>query len=722
MKMKRRQFLKSTALVGGGFAVGFHLSSCEQPPNPGSADELSPNAFLQLNSAGEIVLQLHKSEMGQGVYTGMATLAAEELGINPAELKIVQAQFHPAYRDPEMRAMVTGGSTSLKGAYQPLREAAAVMGELLRHATSYQLGVPKERVFLRNGHGIYEDQMVSFAELLPVARKLPLPEQPPLKASRDFRYIGQFDQRLDNRDKVTGKAQFGLDAQYPNALTAVLLRCPHFGGSLTSFDAAKAREKSGVHAIFEMDGAIAVVATSYWQARQAANLVEAEWDKGPLAGLSNAEISDRRRQQLDSDERRTAEEVGEENQFTGAVFSAEYQVPLLAHGTMEPMNALAVVNDQTLEIWSGNQALEIARSAVADAVGFPREQVVIHNSMLGGGFGRRLNADYLVEAAKLAVHLASPVRVVWSREDDIRHDFYRPGAAARLTAKIDDGRLTGVHAEVVCPSLLKHFVPTVTNSLLPAWTPDRLHSLVGGLISGFDPTVTEGLVKYGYQFGYTKTDFIEEVSPVPVGFWRSVGHSHNAFFIESFVDELAHEFKQDPVAFRQRLLPTQGRHQTVLKLAAEKAGWGNPKAGQFQGVALHESFNSIVAQVVDLSVEHGQIRVHKVVCVVDCGLAVNPDIVRMQMESGIIFGLTAALKGQITLRDGAVQQSNFHDYELLRLFESPEIDVVIVDSHDAPTGVGEPGVPPIAPAVANAVFAATGQRLRALPLRLAPSA
>lgn len=719
MKIHRRQFLKTSALMGGGIAVGFHLSGCEQPPNPGSADGVSPNAFLQLNSAGEIVLQLHKTEMGQGVYTGMATLAAEELGIDPSELRIVHAEFHPAFRDPEMRVMVTGGSSSLKGAFQPIREAAAVMAALLRHAASYQMGVPQERIFLRSGHAIYEQKSVSFTELLPAARKLPVPDSTSLKAASDFRYIGKYDQRLDSRDKVTGKAQFGLDAQYPDALTAVLLRCPHFGGKLAAFDATQAREKPGVHDIFELDGAIAVVASGYWAARQAANLVEAQWDQGPLAGTTTADMAKQRLQLLDSDDRRVAEDEGDEASFTGATLTALYQVPYLAHGTMEPMNALAVVQGDLLEIWTGNQALDIARSAVADAVGFRPEQVIIHNSMLGGGFGRRLNADYIVEAAKLAVHLGKPVKLVWSREDDIRHDHYRPGAAARLTAKIDNGRVTGLHAELACPSLLKYFVPSVTNSLLPAWVPDRLHSLVGDVISGYDPTVIEGVAKSVYQFGYARTDYIEEKAPVPVGFWRSVGHSHNGFFMESFVDELAHSLKQDPVAFRLSLLPAGGRHQAVLNLAATRAGWGNPKAGQFQGVALHESFNTIVAQVVDLSVAHGQIKVHRVVCALDCGLAVNPDIVRMQMEGGIIFGLTAALRGQITLRDGAVQQSNFHDYELLRLFESPEIEVVIADSQADPTGVGEPGVPPIAPAVANAVFAATGQRLRELPLRVA---
>jgi isoquinoline 1-oxidoreductase beta subunit len=719
--MQRRQFLKTTALLGGGVAIGFHLTGCDQVPYPGSADDVRPNAFLQLNSTGEIVLQLHKSEMGQGVYTAMATLAAEEIGIHPSELKIEHAQFHPEFRDPSFKVMITGGSSSLSTSFLPLREAGAVMGALLRHAASYQLGVKQERLTLQNGMAGFEDKKVSFAELLPVARKLPMPSDVALRSASDFRYIGKFDQRLDSRDKVTGKAMFGLDSSYPDALTAVLVRCPHSGGSLKKFDAKEAKGKPGVESIFEIDGKIAVVAKGYWQARQAANIIDVEWNKGPFEGLSQSDLLTRRKALLDSEDRRKAEEIGDETLFAGEDYSAEYQAPYLAHATMEPMNALAAVTQNGLEIWTGIQAIDLARNAIADATGFTPEEITIHNTMLGGGFGRRLTPDYMVEAAQLAVHLKKPVKLIWSREDDMRHDFYRPAAMARMSAKLSGNKVNGIYSELVAPSIFKSFLPMVTNTLLPNWVPDKAHRYLGDMASGYDPSATEGVIKSPYQFPYARTDYIEEPSPVQVGYWRSVGHSQNAFFMESFVDELAHQAEQDPLDFRLRLLPPDSPYRAVLKLAAEKAGWGNPQEGRYQGLAFHESFGTPVAQVVDVSIEHGQIRVHKVVCVLDCGLAVNPDIVKMQMESGIVFGLTAALKGEISFQDGAVQQSNFHNYELLRLFETPEIEVYRIDSQASPSGVGEPGVPPIAAAVANAVFVATGQRLRSLPLRLAAS-
>lgn len=719
MTLSRRSFIKSGAVLGGGLAIGFNLSGCAKPEYPHfSATDLQPNAFLQISPNGDVILQLHKSEMGQGVYTGMTTMAAEELNMEPSLITVQQAEFHPDFRDPEFYVMITGGSSSIKLSYSIVREAAATIAAMLKTAAAQHLSLAESALTLKNGSVVYAGGEVTFATLLPIARGLPTPTEVKLKSPQDFQYIGRHNQRLDALSKVTGKSDFGIDVQYPDALTAVLLRCPQFGGKVKRFDASEALTKSGVTSVFEVDGAVAVLANSYWQARQAANVVDVVWDKGPLAGVSSKALREERHRLLGSEEGKNVEEKGEASAATGELFEAVYDVPYLAHATMEPMNALAVVTKTGVEIWTGNQSPDIAMSEIADATGFKREQVRIHNQMLGGGFGRRIMPDYLVEAARVAQLSGKPVRVVWSREDDMRGDFYRPNSTVAMSAMIDNATVTSLQAKIVAPSIIGSFVQYVTNTLLPQWLPNGLHKKIGGLASDTDPAASEGLAHSDYEFPYMRTDYVEQKTTVPLGYWRSVGHSQNAFFMESFIDELAHRTAQDPVAFRLAHLAKDSRRRKVLELAASKANWGNPPAGQFQGVAVHESFSTVTAQVVNVSIVDGKIKVHKVVCAVECGMAINPDIVTMQMESGIVFGLTAALKGEITVEDGAVQQSNFHDYEMLRMNESPDIEVYRVDSANAPTGVGEPGVPPLAPALANAVFAASGQRLRQLPLRL----
>ena len=720
MSISRRGFIKSSAVVGGGLAIGFNFIGCAKTEYPHfSGTDLQPNAYLQVSPSGEVILQLHKCEMGQGVYTGMATMAGEELNMDPGLITVQQAEFHPDFRDPEFYVMITGGSSSIKLSYDIVREAAATVAAILKAAAAQHLSLPESALNLKNGKVIYAGGEVAFATLLPIARGLAVPKEVALKSPQDFQYIGRHNQRLDALAKVTGKSEYGIDVQYPDALTAVLLRCPQFGGKVSSFDASQALNKSGVKSIFEVDGAVAVVANTYWQARQAASAVNVIWDKGPLAGVSSESLREERHRLLTSEDGKNVEEKGDVSAAGGELFEAIYDVPYLAHATMEPMNALAVASKDGIEIWTGNQAPDIAMSEIADATGFKREQIRIHNHMLGGGFGRRIMPDYLVEAARVAQLSGKPVRVVWSREDDMRGDFYRPNATVAMSATIDQTTVTSLQAKIVAPSIIGSFVQFITNTLLPQWLPNGLHAKIGGLASGTDPAASEGLAHTDYEFPYMRTDYIEQKTTIPLGYWRSVGHSQNAFFMESFIDELAHRTAQDPVAFRLAHIGKDSRRRKVLELAAAKSNWGNPPDGQFQGVAVHESFSSVVAQVVNVSIVDGKIKVHKVVCAVECGMAINPDIVTMQMESGIVFALTAALKGEITIKDGAVQQSNFHDYEVLRLNESPEIEIVRVDSASAPTGVGEPGVPPLAPALANAVFAATGQRLRQLPLRLA---
>ncbi|MFT5889461.1 MAG: isoquinoline 1-oxidoreductase beta subunit [Zhongshania sp.] len=720
MSISRRGFIKSSAVLGGGIAIGFNLTACTTPGYPHlSSSDLQPNAFLQVSPAGEVILQLHKVEMGQGVYTGMATIAAEDLNMDPSLLTIQHAEFFPEFRDPTMYVMITGGSSSIKVSYQVLREASATVGAMLIAAAAQKLGLAASSLNLKDGKVLHAGGEIGFAELVEIARTLPVPTEVSLKSPQDFQYIGKYDKRLDARAKVTGTADFGIDVQYPGALTAVLLRSPHFGGKVKNFDASAAKLKSGVHSIFEVDGSVAVLAKTYWQARQAATAVKVEWDKGPLAGVNSEALRAERHELLASAEGKNVEERGESSAAVGELVEAVYDVPYLAHATMEPMNALAVVTDDKIEIWTGNQSPDIAMSEIADATGYQREQIRIHNQMLGGGFGRRIMPDYLVEAARVAQVSGEPVRVMWSREDDMRSDFYRPNATVKFSATINDKVVTSLQTKLVAPSIISGFIAYITNTLLPQWLPNGLHKRIGGLAADSDPSAIEGLAHNDYDFPYMRTDYVMQETSIPLGYWRSVGHSQNGFFIESFIDELAHRSGQNPLEFRLQYLPSDSRRRKVLEMAAAKANWGNPPVGQFQGLAVHESFGTVVAEVVNISITEGKIRVHKVVCAVECGMVVNPDIVTMQMESGIVFALTAALKGEITVVDGAVQQSNFHDYEMLRMNESPEIEVYRLESTDAPAGVGEPGVPPLAPALANAVFAASGQRLRQLPLRLA---
>lgn len=721
--VSRRGFLKTTALAGGGIAIGLNLSGCaDKSALPhADADSLQPNAFIQLNADGELVLQLHKVEMGQGVYPGMLTLVAEELNVAPGQIRVEQAQVHADFVDPEYRMQMTGGSNSLRVNYLPLREAAASLHSLLLSAAAEVLAVPVSQLQSRDGVISDGQQSLPFAKLLSLAKTLPLPEEVNLKADSEFRFIGKASVREDALAKVTGTAQYGVDVPLEEhalgAATAVLRRCPHLGGVAKSWDASVAENMAGVRKIIAAAGGVAVLADGYWSARQAADALDIHWSKGPLAGLDSEAIYAEQSKLLEG-EGKSVSEAGDAEQFSGGSLRAEYRAPFLAHAAMEPLSVTVKISPDRVDLWCGNQTPDAAVKLVAELLDRPKETVHLHNQMLGGGFGRRLLPDYVVEAAAIAQAAGEPVKVMWSREDDMQHGFYRPAATAQFEAKFDGGKLSGMHAKLSTPSLMRSTAPHFLKAMMPSWLPNAMIRGLGNLAAGADTTCTEGISDSDYQFSYKQVEFMHQELDVPVSFWRSVGHSQNAFFMESFIDEMAHTAGQDPVDFRLGLLPTESKRRKVLEQAAKLADWGNAPAGQFQGVAVHESFSTPVAQVVNASVRNGRIHIHKVVCVVDCGLAVNPDVVRGQMEGGIIYGLSAALQGEITLQDGAVQQSNFHDYAPLRMNETPDIEVHILASTAAPTGVGEPGVPPIAPALANAVFAASGQRLRSLPLQL----
>ena len=530
--------------------------------------------------------------------------------------------------------------------------------------------------------------------------------------------------RVDARDKVLGKAGFGADTVVEGALAAAVVRCPHFGGSVKSFDADDILKLPGVRHVVQIGSGIAVVADKYYQLKKSLPLLKVEWSKGSLAGLTSDKIAQTQRELLKTAER---ESVRDEGDYSPAPddtqIEAQYHVPYLAHATMEPQNAIASVTDTDCTIWAPNQGPDVVQDKIALLLNRPRNTVQVFNTWLGGGFGRRIAVDYVVEAVEISAAIKKPVKLQWSREDDVRHDFYRPSYMTDIKASIGkDGSVKSWQHAMCGPSILRQTMPTYVATAIPQWVPRGLTDSIGNFVKASDFTSVEGAKDLPYTFGQIKVDYVFWDPGIPIGFWRSVGHSHTAFVVESFFDEVAHSIKADPLEFRLKHLGEHPHKQKVLALVAEKYGWGKKPQGEngrFYGVAVHESFLTHVAQIAEVSVTNGVINVHRVVCAVDCGLAINPDIVRAQMESGIVFGLSAALNGAITIDDGAVQQSNFHDYPVMRMSECPEIEVHIVESNEPPTGVGEPGLPPIAPAVANAVFMATGKRLRELPLRLA---
>lgn len=686
----RRMFLKMTAAAGGGLLVGFDLSACRR--TDGSyrlgGDAFSPNSWIHLAPDDSVTFMLAASEMGQGVMTALPMLLAEELEADWSKVKVAPAPVNPDFNNPRSGSQVTGGSDAVRGYWELLRRVGATTRELLVAAAAQAWGVAATECHARNGEVIHgaSGRRFRYGALLTGAAKFAPPQDARLKDPKDFRLIGKSVARLDAPAKVNGSAVFGQDVRVPGMFVAVVARCPVFGGRIKSYDATAARAVTGVRHVLAIGAGVAVVADNFWAAHRGREALAVSWDFGSKSKLDSAAIAAQLRA---ATERRgkTARDEGDTALALAAadrVVEALYETPYLAHACMEPMNCTAHVHADGCDVWAPTQAQTTARNVAAKTSGKPKSAVRIHTTYLGGGFGRRLEQDFVVEAVELSKAVGAPVQVLWTREDDMRHDFYRPANCARLRAALD-----------------AHGRPT-------AW----FQRLAG-------PKYALGGVVVPYAIPNLRVEQIEEDPGVPTGMWRSVGASQNAFSIECFIDELAHAAGQDPLAYRLQLLTNAPRHRAVLQLAAEKAGWGQRlPAGHGRGLAVYVAYAGWVAHVAEVSVVRGIIRVHRVVSAVDCGLVVNPDGVRAQTEGAIVFGLTAALKGEITLKDGRVVQGNFHDYPLLRIGEMPRIDVHLVSSAEPPGGVGEAGVPPIAPAVANAVFAATGKRLRRLPLRL----
>lgn len=727
----RRRFLQLTGLATGGLLVGAYLPGCSKSAAPHSPlpASISPNAFIQITASRHIFFYLPRDEMGQGVYHGLTTVLAEELDALPEQIDIRFAGVHKAYKNPELGFQGTGGSTSMKSSFQPLREAAAQARQWLLQAAARQLDAPIGELSTSAAHIHWRQQRYHYGDFAELAVTLAPPKTFQLKKAAQFQLIGRDRPRLDGLAKATGTAIFALDIDLPNLHRAAVVRCPVAGGRVKSFNRTHLLALPGVIAAVDIGNGVGIVAAHYWQARQAGEQAQIDWDMPALSGHSSDTLLQRFQQALEHEPGSSAQQSGDADAAfaqSPLQLEADYWAPYLAHATMEPMNCTVQLDNGYCDVWVGTQAPELTRAAAALFAEIDEDKVRLHPCFMGGGFGRRIGTDYIREAISIAKACQLPIQLVWSREDDMRHDFYRPAAMARFSAGLDaHGQLISWRVKRVGPNIMPHIIDQAADFMLPHFLPSGLSDWISkrgyGLFTHWldDPQSTEGLSE-DYDCANKSVTHVTLDPGLPVGFWRSVGHSFSGFFKESFIDELAHASGQDPLAFRLRHCRDNPRLARAIEAVATLSGWQQPLPdNRFRGIAAHSSFDSVVAQVAEVSINQTQISVHRVFCVIDCGLVVNPDIVKAQMEGGIIFGISAALLGKITLKDGAVEQSNFHDYPVLRMVESPQIEVAIIDSEAAPTGVGEPGVPPIAAAIANAVFAASGQRLRSLPLTLA---
>jgi isoquinoline 1-oxidoreductase beta subunit len=681
------------------------------PTSVSAAEEkgVALNAFVRIGTDESVTVISAHSEMGQGIYTSLPMLLNEELEANWSNIRVESAPVDKVYNHPLFGMQMTGGSTTSPAEWKRYREMGATARLILVAAAAAKWNVEAASCHVEKGVVIHaaSGKRATYGSLADAAAKLTPPANVPLKSPKDFTLIGKSTHRLDTPSKVNGSAQFGLDVIRPGMLTAVVARPPVFGGKVAKLDASEALKVPGVKVVEQVPSGVAVIADHFWPAKLGREKLKVEWDLGPNADLATEKML--------RDFAATALKPGAIARKTGdpqaalktaaKTITAEYDVPYLAHACMEPLNCVVDLRADSCEIWTGTQFETADRASAAQVVGLPPEKVQIHTTLLGGGFGRRANpaSDFVVEAAHVAKIAKAPVKVVWTREDDMRGGWYRPMWHDRFVAGLDASG---------DPIAWTH---TIVGQSIAQGTPFAAFMIKDGV----DSTSVEGAADILYGLPNLQVDLHTPQIGVPVQWWRSVGHSHTGFSVEAFFDEVAHAGGKDPYELRRKLLANQPRMRAVLELAAEKANWGSKlPPGVGRGIATHFSFNSYVAQVVEASVaKNGEVRVHRVVCALDCGLVINPDTVRAQMEGGIIFGLTAALKTEITLKDGRVEQSNFHDYEMLRISESPKMEVHIVPSGENPTGVGEPGVPPVAPALANAIFAATGKRVRRLPIR-----
>jgi len=702
-RVSRREFLVAGAAAGGGLLLGWHFDA-----RAAASPDFAPNAFIRIGTDGRVTLTMGQVEMGQGMYTAMPMLLAEELEVGLDQVQLEHAPPNDKlYANPLVGFQMTGASSSVRMLYTPLRTAGAIARTMLVAAAAQTWKVDPGSCRAR--HGVVSHapsgRTLSYGALAETAAKLPVPEKVVLKDPKDFTLIGTPARRLDTPDKVNGKAQYSIDVRLPGLKIATLAESPVLGGKVSSLDDSKAKAIPGVRQIVRLDDLVAVVGDHMWAAKQGLAALVIGWDDGPNAKVSTADVV----RGLDAASQEAGVVARKQGDAAAAIagaarkLEAVYQVPFLAHATMEPVNCTVHVRKDGCEVWTGSQVLGRVQATAAQVTGFPLEKVVVHNHLLGGGFGRRLEVDFETKAVRIAKEVEGPVKVVWTREEDIQHDVYRPYYYDRIAAGLSpQGRPVAWTHRLLGPSILARWAP-------PAFK------------DGLDGDATDGAIQLIYDIPAIQVEYLRHEEPVlSTGFWRGVGVTHNNFVIESFMDELAAAAKTDPVEYRRALLGQAPRARAVLDLAAKQAGWGRAlPAGRGRGVSLlYSAWNTYLAQVAEVEVSKaGEVRVHRIVCAVDCGTIVNPDIVKAQIEGGVVFGISGALWGEITLKNGRVEQSNFNNYRTLRMNETPTIEVHLVRNGEAPGGIGEPGTAVTAAALANAIFAATGKRIRRLPVK-----
>jgi isoquinoline 1-oxidoreductase subunit beta len=708
--ISRRQLLFASAAAGGGLLLGWeHEASAAVLAAPSKANQpaFMPNGFIRIGRDGKVTLIQCQVEMGQGTYTSMSQLLAEELEVGLDQVAIEHAPPNDAlYANPALGDQETGASTSVRMFYEPLRKAGAAARTMLVTAAARRWNVDPASCQASRGAVTHAatNRTLAYGALADDAAKLPVPEKVTLKDPKDFKLIGTPAKRVDSAGKVNGTTEYAIDVRLPGMKIATVAASPVVGGKLASIDDRKAKAIPGVRQIVRLDDAVAVVADNMWAAKRGLSALVLRWDDGPNGAISTADVA----RGLEEASKSAGVVVRNEGDAAKAIAGAPnkiealYEVPFLAHATMEPMNCTVDLRPERCEVWTGTQVLTRAHRGAAKEAGLPVEKVVIHNHYLGGGFGRRLEFDMVTQAVRIAKQVKGPVKVIWTREEDIQHDVFRPHYMDRFSAGLGaDGKPVAWTHRIVGPAILARYLPA-------AFT------------KGIDLDGVDGAAQLLYEIPSIRIEYVRHEEPVlNTGFWRGVGVTHNDFVIESFMDELAVAAKQDPVAYRRTLLRKSPRATAVLDAAAQAAGWGKPlPPGRGRGVSLlFSEWGSYLAQVAEVEVSKaGDVRVHRIVCAVDCGQVVNPDTVKAQIEGGIIFGISGALWGEVTLEKGRVQQSNFHDYRVMRIDETPAIEVILVRNGEKPGGIGEPGTAVTAPAVANAVFAATGKRIRKLPI------
>ncbi len=698
----RRSFLQTSAVASGGLLMAMHLpGTLGQAMAAGTLH--TPNAWVHIADDNSITILAARSEMGQGVYTSMPMLIAEELNVDMSQIRVSDAPPAAVYVNALLGAQITGGSTSVRDGWEKLRVAGAQVREMLISAAAAKWGVDRQQIKADKGMLFGPKGLkASYGELAAAAAVLPVPEKPPIKDPKDFRIVGKRIKRVDTPAKTNGTAEFGIDVKLPGMVYATVQQCPVIGGKVKSFDAAQAKGMPGVLAVVQISDGVAVVADTWWRAKKASDTVKVQWDEGAGAALSDASVIEATRQAAKTGKvleiTKPQGDVAAALKGAAKVIEAEYISPMQSHSPLEPMNFTAHVQGNKVLLIGPTQFQQGAQGAVAAVLNVKPEDITLKTTYLGGGFGRRLELDFIVQAAEISKAVNKPVKLLWTREEDMTHDYYRPAGVNQIKAGVDaSGMPVAMHFKVASQSVTQRAFGLPKDTL--------------------DPFMAEASVA-GYNIANTQHDLVIEDTGVRVGYWRAVSHSMNVFANESFVDELAKSAGQDPYAYRMKMLSGKPRFANVLKLAAEKAGWGKPlAAGRSRGIALMEGYDSYMAQVAEISLnKDGSVRVHKVTVAADVGHMVNPDTVEAQLQSSIVFGVGAVLKHQITMKNGRVQETNYNSYEPVRMYESPQIDIVLVKSTEKPGGIGEPGTAVVAPAIANAVAALTGKRVRRLPI------